>query len=232
MHPFARVRSTARVLRPVAGATANAREAMQHDVRERERRRSSALMQARALGPDTWTVLDPRAAAPGHAVDLYPDDAALLTRLTAYVADGLALGETCLVIATPGHLAGLRSRLRLTGLDRPAGAGRLLALDADEVLRRFLRDDWPDPELFDLAAAEVVRAAGTPLRAFNEMVGLLHTRGLSAAAHQLEKLWDGLQRSLGFPLVCAYPLSGEPEADAELSERACGWHSHVVPVSC
>lgn len=226
MHPLTRL------LRPLAGATANARDAVHRDTAQRERRRDCALQQARALGPAAWTELHPGAAGPAHAVDLYADDAALLTRLSAYVADGLAGGETCLVIATPGHLSGLRSRLRLTGLDRPTGAGRLLALEADEVLRRFMRDDWPDPELFDLAVAEVARAAGTPLRAFGEMVGVLHTRGLDAAAHQLEKLWDALQRSLGFPLVCAYPLSGDPEADAELAERACGWHSHRVAVSC
>ncbi len=226
MHPLTRL------LRPLDGATANARDAVHRNTAERERRRDCALQQARALGPAAWTALDACATGPAHALDLYTDDAALLTRLSAYVADGLASGETCLVIATPGHLSGLRARLRLSGLDHQAGAGRLLALDAEEVLRRFLRDDWPDPELFDLAVAEVVRAAGMPLRAFGEMVGLLHARGLDAAAHQLEKLWDALQRSLGFPLVCAYPLSGDREADAELAERACGWHSHRVAVSC
>ena len=226
MHPLARL------LRPRSGATANARDAVHRDTAERERRRDCALQQARALGPAAWTTLDASAAGPGHALDLYADDAVLLTRLSAYVADGLASGETTLVIATPAHLCGLRARLRLTGLDRPTGTGRLLALDAEEVLGRFLRDDWPDPELFDLAVAEVVRAAGTPLRAFSEMVGLLHVRGLAAAAHQLEKLWDTLQLSLGFTLVCAYPLSGDPQADAELAERVGVAHSHRVAVSC
>ncbi|MBC7372505.1 MAG: MEDS domain-containing protein [Frankiales bacterium] len=222
----------ARLLRPLNGATANARDAVHLDTAERERRRDNALQQARALGPAAWTVLDAGAAGPGHALDLYADDAALLTRLSAYVADGLASGETSLVIATTGHLSGLRARLRLAGLEVPTGAGRLVTLDAEEVLRCFLRDEWPDPELFDLAVAEPMRAAGAPLRAFSETVGLLHARGLAAAAHQLEKLWGALQLSLGFPLVCAYPLSGNPEADAELAERVCGWHSHRVSVSC
>ena len=227
MHPLTRLRTTARILRPVAGATANARDAVQKNTDERGRRRACALQQAHALGPTAWTALEPDAAGPGHAVDLYRDDAGLLTRLTAYVADGLARGETCLVVATGPHLAGLQARLRLVGLD-PPHPGRLLTLDAEEVLGRLLREDWPDPGLFDLAVAEVVRAAGAPLRAFGETVGLLQARGLNAAAHQLDKLWDTLQRSLGFPLVCACPLVGEPGQDAELTARVSSWHSHRV----
>ncbi|MCW2615679.1 MAG: putative two-component sensor histidine kinase protein [Frankiales bacterium] len=229
------LRSLARTVRPLSGAVANAQDAVHGDALARARRHTAALLQAQALGPASWTELDgqssPVRSGAAHALDLYADDAGLVARLTAYVADGLARGEVCIVIATREHCAGLRARLALTGLDVAAGRGRLVELDADEVLRRFLRDDWPDPELFDLAVAEVVRAAcaeGVPVRAFGEMVGLLHTRGLDAAAGQLEKLWESLQRRLGFALLCAYPVSGRTAVDVDLREQACASHSHLV----
>ncbi|MBC7373805.1 MAG: hypothetical protein H7323_07435 [Frankiales bacterium] len=101
-------------------------------------------------------------------------------------------------------------------------------MDTEEVLRRLMRDDWPNPELFDLAVAEVVREARSPLRAFAETVGLRYERGLNADAHQLGKFWDALQRERCFPLVCAYPLVGEPEHDAELIARVSSWQIHRV----
>ncbi|MBC7373806.1 MAG: hypothetical protein H7323_07440 [Frankiales bacterium] len=118
------------MLRPLSGATANARDAVHRNTAERERRRDCALQQARALGPAAWTALDAGdagAGAPGHALDLYVDDAALLTRLTAYVADGLTHDETCLVIATGPHLAGLKARCGPVwwGWHRPTGGNSL-----------------------------------------------------------------------------------------------------------
>ena len=232
------LRAVTRSLRPVAGATANARDAVLRDHQAVQARRAAALAGAHASGPSTWTADEPGSWPPQervrHAVDLYSDDAELLSHLTAYVADGLSQGETCLVVATPEHRAGLRRRLALAGLedaDGPTHAGRLLTLDADEVLRRFLRDDWPDPELFDLAVAEVLRTLvrrGARVRAFGEMVGILHARGLLLAALQLEKLWEQLQQELDFPLLCAYPLAGCPEQDDDVRQQVLGLHPHVV----
>ena len=232
------LRVVTRSLRPVAGATANARDAVLRDHQAVQARRAAALAGAHAAGPSTWTAQEqgswPAQERVRHAVDLYSDDAELLSHLTAYVVDGLAQGETCLVVATPAHRAGLQRRLALAGLadaDGPAHAGRLLALDADEVLRRFLRDDWPDPELFDLAVAEVLRTVvrqGARVRVFGEMVGLLHARGLLPAALQLEKLWEQLQHEMDFPLLCAYPLVGCPEQDDDVRQHVLAQHPHVV----
>ena len=232
------LRAVTRSLRPVTGATRNAHDAVRLDQQAAQARRAAALAGAHASGPSTWICHDQGSWPPQeqvrHAVDLYADDAELLSHLTAYVADGLAEGETCLVIATPEHRAGLRRRLALAGvddLDGKQGGGRLLELDAEEVLRRFLRDEWPDPELFDLAVAEVLRTLvrwGARVRAFGEMVGILHARGLLLAALQLEKLWEQLQQELDFPLLCAYPLAGSPEQDDDVRQQVLGLHAHVV----
>ena len=227
------LRAVTRSLRPVSGASDNARDAVRRDRLAVQARRAAAVAGAHASGPSSWTAAEqdswPSHQRVRHAVDLYADDAELLSHVTAYVIDGLAQGETCLVVATPQHRAGLRHRLALAGLGEHGG--RLLELDADEVLRRFLRDDWPDPALFDLAVAEVLRTLlrqGGRVRVFGEVVGLLHARGMLPAALQLEKLWEQLQRELDFPLLCAYPLVGCDEQDAELREHVLALHPHVV----
>ena len=227
------LRAVIRSLRPVSGASDNARDAVRCDRLAVQARRAAAVAGAHASGPSSWTAGEqdcwPSHQRVSHAVDLYADDAELLSHVTAYVIDGLAQGETCLVVATPQHRAGLRQRLALAGLGEHGG--RLLELDADEVLRRFLRDDWPDPALFDLAVAEVLRTLlrqGGRVRVFGEVVGLLHARGMLPAALQLEKLWEQLQRELDFPLLCAYPLVGCDEQDAELREHVLALHPHVV----
>jgi len=227
------LRAVTRSLRPVSGACDNARDAVRRDRLAGQARRAAAVAGAHASGPSSWTAGEqhswPAQERVSHAVDLYVDDAELLSHLTAYVVDGLASGETCLVVATPQHRAGLRHRVALAGLGEPGG--RLLELDADEVLRRFLRDDWPDPALFDLAVAEVLRTLlreGGRVRVFGEMVGLLHARGMLPAALQLEKLWEQLQRELDFPLLCAYPLVGCDEQDGEVREHVLALHPHVV----
>ena len=227
------LRAVTRSLRPVSGASDNARDAVRHDRLAAQARRAAAVAGAHASGPSSWTAGEqdswPAQERVSHAVDLYADDAELLSHVTAYVVDGLAQGEACLVIATPQHRAGLRHRLALAGLG--GHGGRLLELDADEVLRRFLRDDWPDPALFDLAFAEVLRTLlrqGGRVRVFEEVVGLLHANGMLPAALQLEKLWEQLQRELDFPVLCAYPLVGCDEQDGEVREHVLALHPHVV----
>ncbi len=232
------LRAVTRSLRPVSGATLNARDAVRLDRQVAQARRAAALAGAHASGPATWTCDDQGAWPPRervrHAVDLYADDAELLSHLTAYVADGLAAGETCLVVASTAHRSGLRRRLDLAGLadlGSQRTGGRLLELDAEALLDCFLRDGWPDPELFDVAVAEVLRTLvrrGVRVRAFGEMVGILHARGLLPAALQLEKLWEALQQELDFPLLCAYPLVGPPEQDDDVRQQLLGLHAHVV----
>ena len=221
------LRATTRTLLPVRGALANARDAVEQDRCAARARRAAAIVQAHALGPDAWVPIDGSPVGGArHGVELHANDAELLTQLTAFVTDGLAADEVCVVVATPAHRAGLLHRLGLHGLqDR---GDLLLLLDAQEVLDSFLRDGWPDPALFDAVVGELVRrrSEGSTVRAFGEMVGLLLAAGEGAAARQLEKLWEALQVEVCFDLLCAYPAQACLDPDVQLGVLA--HHTHMV----
>jgi signal transduction histidine kinase/ActR/RegA family two-component response regulator len=177
---------------------------------------------------------DPIATVAEHVVQFYDDDEDLITSLADYVGTGLRAGVACLVLATKDHRDALDERLRGAGLDLAAAqaAGEYLAVDAADTLTRIERDEGVDPRRF----AEVVGALlgrlrpHRPIRVFGEMVGQLLARGRSAASLDLEALWNELQATRAFELLCAYPL-------AQLGGRAlahpiveiCARHSRVVP---
>lgn len=234
-HPGLRQRliGMLRSVRPQRGALANARDALHADDRARHERRDAALTQGRAFRPETWPRRDPTqpACTPPHAVQFARNDAELGGWLAAYVADGLAREEHCVVIATRDHRVALRQRLALAGLS-DAAERLLVDADADEVMQGFMREGDPDPELFPRVLRDLVSGQvppGAPVRGYGEMVGLLLARGAPRAALQLEVLWELLLRELGFPLLCTYPLlhgPGSGEHRRQISNR----HSHLAPV--
>jgi signal transduction histidine kinase len=174
-----------------------------------------------------------------HVVQFYSDDSFLLEGLSRFVGTALGAGDSSVVIATPGHLDGLASRLRARGLDsaKAARSGRYVLLDAAETLAKFMRHGQPDPELFVNTVGNVVARAsaaaeGTNPRvaAFGEMVALLWAEGNADAAINLEHLWNDLARTHSFHLHCAYPLTGfHNEAHAEPFLKICYAHTAVIP---
>jgi hypothetical protein len=229
-----RVRTVLRVIRPRSGAVANARDAVENDERAAGLRRDAALEQAASQGPRSWQALHrspvPARRGAGHAVHFASSHADLVGRLASYVADGLAKGEVCLVIATAEHRAGLRQWLAVNGLEQE-GRGELIELDADELLQELLLDGSPDPAVFDLIVGnlfpEDARSRGG-IRAFGEMVGLLSARGDLTAALELERLWESTQKRLGFPLLCAYVDLGDSPDVAQFMGRVCAVHTHLA----
>ena len=228
MFPLLRPTALLRLLPPHAGAVANARDGLRAARRQADHRHDLALAQARALGVASWARLDdqPGQGCAGHAVHVSTDDVDLLSRLTAFVVEGLADGEVCLVVATPRHLDGLRRHLDLAGLTETA-AELLVTHDAASLLSLLLREGRPDPDLFEEHAGEPIRAllaSGRRLRAAGDLPGLLMSAGDRAGLLELEQMWDALQQELGFPLLCAYP----PTADERFVEQVRRTHSHLV----
>lgn len=215
-----------RLLRPQRGAVANARDAVALHQAAAADRRELARLHAEAAGTGSWYPLSSSGGEP-HAVHLAVDDCDLVSALSSFVAEGLAEGEVCLVVATASHRDGLATRLALAGLAEEARR-LLVQLDAVSVLQGLLRDGRLDPRRFDSSLGRAVRAAagrGTGLRAFGEMVGLLYGRGELVAALELERLWTALQRDRSFSLLCAYP-SGL-HGDAEAQQQVGAAHTHV-----
>jgi hypothetical protein len=173
-----------------------------------------------------------------HAVQLYEDDAFLISILARVVAEGLEAGDAIVLLATPRHRDTLAARLVANGVDVEAAADeeRYVALDAVAMLARCSADGAPDPERFASVIGGVLdRAANATVhgrvRVFGEMVAVLWADGRRDAALTLEGLWNVERRARrGLALLCAYPLGvfGASD-DTALFAAMCRDHSHVAP---
>jgi PAS domain S-box-containing protein/excisionase family DNA binding protein len=215
-----------------------------------------ALVQLGPVGPKSWVVEHLAAGASAedgavseqeervdwremgafeHLVQFYETDAFLLDAVGDFIGTALRAGDAAIVIATAAHCAGLEERLQGDGLDLAAAraCAQYVSLDAAEVLSRFMVDGVPAPARFGEVVGDIVAraaAGGRRVRIFGEMVALLAVAGDDAAAIRLEALWNDLQQTHAFALLCAYPmdhLGGEARAD--LVGDVCAAHSRVVP---
>jgi hypothetical protein len=188
----------------------------------------------------SWTELLERPEPKQHVVQLYGRDDQLLTRhVGQYLAEGLRRGDGLLLIATGAHTEAI-----VRGLEEEGGAfaaaalaGRVLVLDAEATLTRFLVDGSPSWELFEDVVGTAVRGLharvpGRSLRAFGEMVGVLWSTGQTAAAVRLEEYWNRLLEDHAASLFCAYPIDvfhGECETDEFTMLAAAHTHVYAAP---
>jgi PAS domain S-box-containing protein len=108
--------------------------------------------------------------------------------------------------------------------------GNLLLLDADATLDRILSKGEPDEALFmDVIGSRVrsMSARGRTPFIFGEMVALLWRSGRTAAAIRLERLWNGLRKTVGLNLLCAYPIDAFKAAQSEGFLHVCDEHDSV-----
>jgi hypothetical protein len=117
-------------------------------------------------------------------------------------------------------------------VDAAAGQDRYIALDVNEMLGQFMRDGWPDEELFKTSVNKILDRArggeGRPVRAFGEMVAVLWAQGHNGATVHLEHLWHSLCREEAFALFCAYPRSGFTKDPMESMREICAAHNKVL----
>jgi PAS domain S-box-containing protein len=173
-----------------------------------------------------------------HSVQFYSDDSFLLDELTQFIGTALVGGGSAVVIATKAHNDLLYSNLESADLDfsQAVSEGRYRSFDARELLSRLVSDGRLDPGQFSKLVGGIFAQAAAASRgeehrvvAFGEMVALLWAEGDTAAAIQLEKLWNTLARSHSFWLRCAYPMQGFHQGeDADSILKICAEHSLVI----
>lgn len=178
---------------------------------------------------------DSTAIPHNHALSFYDDDTELVAEVAAFVVAGLAAGEHVIVVATARHQSLFAAALtRASGdLGAARSQGRLVTLDARQLLSSFMHDGMLHPSEFEARVGALVDAAagGSPVRIFGEMVALLWEDGNVTAAIELEALWNALASEREFSLRCAYGLPKVSGSALEDVHKVCQLHSTMRPPS-
>jgi diguanylate cyclase (GGDEF)-like protein len=171
----------------------------------------------------------------GHLVEFYDTEAFLVDTVCCFLVPALHEGDSAIVVATPEHRDAFERALEDAGIDI-AGAiedGRYVALDARDVLSRFMVGGSPDADLFSETISAVMdRASGGErrMRVYGEMVALLWDDGDVESALALEDLWNDLGEVRTFELLCAYPMTAFDDPDSAAAfKRICDQHTSVIP---
>jgi signal transduction histidine kinase len=180
-----------------------------------------------------WIRSSPR----GHVAQFYSQDEFLIRSLSRLFGKTLQTGGSAIVVATPEHREALARALRREGsnISTLTRQERYLALDAAEMLSRFMVKGSPDATLFGeviggLVARVKANNENQQLAIFGEMVALLWKQSRTDAALRLEQLWNTLGRQHAFHLYCGYPIKGFDRDDhGELFLEICHEHSDIVP---
>lgn len=187
----------------------------------------------------SWTTFLENAPPADHGVQIYSELDELAASVGRFLDAGFRAGEPALVIATPGHWEAFRAELERRGrnVEELLEQELLTCHDADETLAAFMEDGMPSAGLFaDVVGGAVDEVArrfpGKTIRAFGEMVDLLHQRGHEAAAIALEELWNVLLGTRQFALLCAYELDlFDLHAQSAALPEIVRTHTHARPVA-
>lgn len=185
----------------------------------------------------SWKELLANPGPNGHIVQLYQDADFYGEAISHFTAEGLARGESIIIVATGPNWANIAGRLISKGFN-PAElfrGGQLVLLDAEATLPKFLVGDMPDAKTFkDLAGATIERArAGgkfPSVRWWGEMVNLLYIAGNQRGSTRLEELFDEVAHEQSVAIFCSFLMD---KYDPKIYDRAfgdvCRTHAHVIP---
>jgi hypothetical protein len=173
-----------------------------------------------------------------HVVQCYGSDAEqLFQNVGRYFAEGFAVGDGALLIATPAHNEAFIAAMAREGIDTGAAMreGRLVVRDAQETLDQLLVDSQPDGDHFDIVVGGLIRTMRKDsehrgLRVYGEMVGVLWKGWQFAAALRLEEYWNKLLTQEDVSLYCAYPIDiFGLEFDPKVVHQVLCAHTDLVP---
>lgn len=177
-------------------------------------------------------------AAPGngsHLAHFYEDEGVLFEVAGRFLGGGLRAGERALLIATQEHARGIAPHP--ASFERAVAEGRLLVVDAGEMLEGFMVGGAPDRGSFRAVVTTALDrlaggARGVRVRVFSEMVDVLCRRHVRRAAMQLEGLWSEVLRERRVTKLCGYVMSSFYEDGGDPGQGfadVCGAHTHVLP---
>jgi len=170
-----------------------------------------------------------------HIVQFFDIPESLGNAVARFVQEGVAAGETTLVVARPASLHAIAQALNARGLALPAllDSGTLVVRDAATTMRALMGDRAPKAAAFEQVVAGMVRklAAESPrgLRIYGEMVDILAAEGNFDGAEELETLWNHLGEKVPFKLLCGYTsahFAGTSTGHGHL-RSVCDLHSSV-----
>src|SRR3954470_3083741 len=138
-----------------------------------------------------WNEVEPG----DHVVHIYDTESIFIDLLENFVVSGINANVCVVVLATQPHLKALESKLKIRGYDVFALtlSDQIILLNAEDVLEKFMVNDWPDEALFEYNLSTIISRAKKHKRevfAFSEMVGLLWSAGHSLATIKVEHLWS------------------------------------------
>lgn len=168
-----------------------------------------------------------------HYVHFHESETELVDNICRFLQAALRPKHAGIVVATKEHLAAVRERAPVFGLDLQAAeaSGQFVPLDADELLSRIMLNGLPDNTRFHVIVQGLLQKTAEThpyLHVYGEMVALLWDQGNGKATHLLEELWNNLGRMRPFSLLCGYPKSAfGSEEHANSFARICNAHSHV-----
>jgi hypothetical protein len=187
----------------------------------------------------SWQDLVREPQSERHVLQLYREPGFLQAAVSAWAAEALAKGGAAILVGAPENVAPIEARLAAMGHDPAAlrRAGRLVVVDGDALMHRFMVEDMPDADAFRGLASEIIgraRAAcegpNPEVRAWGEMVNLLFHRGNLPAAQRLESLWNDVIDAERIRLMCSYAIDNlAPETHAGLLGHVCAGHSQLMP---
>ena len=113
-----------------------------------------------------------------HNATFYLTEEFLVPHVGTFISDGIAAGDQILVIATLPHWNLLVAHFEKTGAahGRAAAEGRLVWLDAEDLLEKITGDEGVSVERFRAAVGHLL-SPGKPWRVYGELVSLLAERG-------------------------------------------------------
>jgi len=170
-------------------------------------------------------------------VQLYQDDEFYGEAISHFTAEGLARGESIILVATKPHWQNISGRLHGKGFDTAAlfRQGQLTLLDADATLPKFMVGNTPDGKIFKPLAKETIaraRAGGKypRVRWWGEMVNVLYVNGNPQGSNRLEQFFDEVAHEERIAIFCSFLMDQfDPTIYDEAFGQVCGTHSHVIP---